>query len=227
MESKSTLANPFSFLLKIYSEIQNSLCIFLRAGIFITWKKTKGGKMSSREKSSEVDLTNQWPHVTRLWMTSFVVFVVCSVHSSTANCSGWTQNLIRKHQGYYFTQDRDSSLFTQEYAKELFEGQGNIIYKDISRKSKAPHEDLICTASVENKLMLFTRWKSCNGHLCYTVENSEVFTCKENFFGVAFNRCLEDTIFLCGFLFQKPTLHRTTRTSIYHRNAQELTKEQL
>ena len=53
--------------------------------------------------------------------------------------------------------DRDLSLFTQEYAKELFEGQGNIIYKDISRKSKAPHEDLICTASVENKLMLFTR----------------------------------------------------------------------
>ena len=49
-----------------------------------------------------------------------------------------------------------------------------------------------CSRKVENKLMLFTRWKSCNGHLCYTVENSEMFTCKENFFGVAFNRCLED-----------------------------------
>ena len=47
------------------------------------------------------------------------------------------------------------------------------------------------------------------------------------FFGVAFNRCLGDTIFLCGLLFQKPTLHRTARTSIYQRNAQELTKEQL
>ena len=97
-------------------------------------------------------------------MTSFVVFVVCSVRSSTADCSGWTQNLIRKHQGNYFTQDRDSSLFTQEYAKELFQTQGNITYKDISRKSKAP-EDLICNGEcswkVENKLMLFTRWKSC------------------------------------------------------------------
>ena len=47
------------------------------------------------------------------------------------------------------------------------------------------------------------------------------------FFGVAFNRCLGDTTFLCGLLFQKPTLHRTARTSIYQRNAQELTKEQL
>ena len=42
--------------------------------------------------------------------------------------------------------DRDSSLFTQEYAKELFEAQGNIIYKDISRKPKAP-QDLICMAT--------------------------------------------------------------------------------
>ena len=47
--------------------------------------------------------------------------------------------------------DRDSSLFTQEYAKELFEAQGNIIYKDISRKPKAP-QDLICMASVLGKL---------------------------------------------------------------------------
>ena len=47
--------------------------------------------------------------------------------------------------------DRDSSLFTQEYAKELFEAQGNIIYKDISRKPKAPR-DLICMASVLGKL---------------------------------------------------------------------------
>ena len=47
--------------------------------------------------------------------------------------------------------DRDSSLFTQEYAKELFEAQGNIIYQDISRKPKATH-DLICIASVLGKL---------------------------------------------------------------------------
>ena len=84
-----------------------------------------------------------------------------------------------------------------------------------------------CSWKIENQLMLFTRWKSWYGHLCYTVENSEVFTCKENLFGVAFNRCLKDTIFLCGLLFQKLTLHRTARTSIYQRNAQELTKEQL
>ena len=43
--------------------------------------------------------------------------------------------------------DRDLTLFTQEYAKELFEAQGNIIYKDISRTPKAP-QDLICMASV-------------------------------------------------------------------------------
>ena len=52
---------------------------------------------------------------------------------------------------------RDLSLFTQEYAKELFEAQGNIIYKDISRKSKAT-QDLICMASVLGK------WKT---NLCY------------------------------------------------------------
>ena len=76
-----------------------------------------------------------------------------------------------------------------------------------------------CSWKIEIKLMLFTWWKSCNGHLCYTVENSDVFTCKETFFGVAFNRYLEDTIFLCGLLF-----HRHARTSIYQRIAQELTK---
>ena len=47
--------------------------------------------------------------------------------------------------------DRDLSLFTQEYAKELFEAQGNIIYKDILRKRKAT-QDLICMASVLGKL---------------------------------------------------------------------------
>ena len=56
--------------------------------------------------------------------------------------------------------DRDLSLFTQEYAKELFEAQGNIICKDISRKPKAP-QDLICNGEcswkIENKLILFTR----------------------------------------------------------------------
>ena len=90
-------------------------------------------------------------------MTSFVIFVVCSVRSSTANCSGWTQNLIRKHQGNV-TQDRDSSLFTQEYAKELFEAQGNIIYKDISRKSKAP-QDLICMG------VFLENWKKTSCYL--------------------------------------------------------------
>ena len=53
--------------------------------------------------------------------------------------------------------DRDLSLFTKEYAKELFEAQGNIICKDISRKPKAP-QDLICNGEcswkIENKLIL-------------------------------------------------------------------------
>ena len=90
-------------------------------------------------------------------MTSFAIFVVCSVRSSTANCSGRTQNLIRKHQGNV-TQDRDSFLFTQEYAKELFEAQGNIIYKDISRKSKAP-QDLICMG------VFLENWKKTSCYL--------------------------------------------------------------
>ena len=37
------------------------------------------------------------------------------------------------------------------------------------------------------------------------MENSEVLTCKENFFGVAFNRCFEDTIFYAGY-FKKQRL---------------------
>ena len=32
--------------------------------------------------------------------------------------------------------DRDLSRFTQEYTKELFEAQGNIIYKDIHESPK-------------------------------------------------------------------------------------------
>ena len=142
-------------------------------------------------------------------MTSFVVFVVCSVRSSTANCSGWTQNLIRKHQGNYFTQDRDSSLFTKEYAKELFEAQGNIVYQDISRKSKAP-QDLIYMASVLGKLK--TNW-------CYLRDENHAM----DTYAIQWRTAkylpvrkiflvLSSTVvlfwrynFLCGLLFQKPT----------------------
>ena len=118
--------------------------------------KRKGRKMPPRDKLYEVDLTNQLPHVTKLWMTSLVVIVVCLVRSSTPNCSGWTQNLVRKHQWFVWRVFLES--WKQTYA-------------------------------------IFKRWISCNGHLCYTVENSEVFTSKEKFFGVAFNRCLGETIF--------------------------------
>ena len=59
---KIKIANPFSFLLKIYSALQNSqITVYLFAGGNLLRDKTKGGKMSSREKSSEVDLTNQLP----------------------------------------------------------------------------------------------------------------------------------------------------------------------
>ena len=62
VESKSKLATPFSFLLKIYSALQNSqITVYFFAGGNLLRNKTKGGKMSSREKSSEVDLTNQLP----------------------------------------------------------------------------------------------------------------------------------------------------------------------
>ena len=126
--------------------------------------------------------------------------------------------------------DRDLSLFTQEYAKELFEAQGNIIYKDILRKRKAP-QDLICMASVLGKLKTSSCYLRDENRAMdtYAIQwrTAKCLPVRKIFFGVAFNRCLEDTIFLCGLLFQKPTLHRTARTSIYQRNAQELTKEQL
>ena len=60
MESKSKLATPFLFLLKINLALQNSqITGYFFAGGNLLRNKTKGGKMSSREKSSEVDLTNQ------------------------------------------------------------------------------------------------------------------------------------------------------------------------
>ena len=54
-----------------------------------------------------------------------------------------------------------------------------------------------CYWKVENKLIL-TRWKACNEHLCYKVENSEMFTCKENFFGVAFSTVVSEIQFFCA-----------------------------
>ena len=161
-------------------------------------------------------------------MTTFVVFVVCSVRSSTANCSGWTQNLIRKHRGNVKNY-RDSSLFSQEYAKELFEAQGNIIYKDISRKPKAP-QDLISMASVLGKLKT---------NLCYLCdENHAMDTCAiqwrtgkclpvKKIFWVLFSTIVSKIQFFCAGCYFKnqPWLHRTARTSIYQRNAQELTNK--
>ena len=141
-----------------------------------------------------------------LWMTWFVVFVVCSVRSSTANCSGWTQKLIRKHQGNV-TQDRDSSLFTQEYAKELFEAQGNIIFKNILRKRKAP-QDLICMASVIGKLKTSL----------YLRDEKHAMNTYATKWRTA--KCLPvRKIFLVLLL----TVVSKIRTSIYQRNAQELT----
>ena len=59
---KIKISNSFSFLLKIYLALQNfaDQSIFFAGGNLLR-NKTKGGKMSSREKSSEVDLTNQLP----------------------------------------------------------------------------------------------------------------------------------------------------------------------
>ena len=164
-------------------------------------------------------------------MTSFVVFVVCSVRSSTANCSGWTQNLIRKHQGNYFTQDRDSSLFTQEYAKELFEAQGNIIYKDISRKPKAP-QDLICMASVLGKLKTSSCYLRDENHAMdtYAIQwrTAKCLPVRKICLVLLWTVVSKIQFFCAGCYFKnQPWLHRTARTSIYQRNAQELTKEQL
>ena len=48
------------FRLKIYLPLQNSqISAYFFAGGNLLRNKTKGGKMISREKSSEVDLTNQ------------------------------------------------------------------------------------------------------------------------------------------------------------------------
>ena len=116
------------------------------------------------------------------------------------------------------------------FAKELLKAQGNIIYRDILRQRKAP-QDLICMASVLGKLKTSSCYLRDKNRAMdtYAIQwrTAKCLPVRKIFFGVAFNRCLEDTIFLCGLLFQKPTLHRTARTSIYQRNAQELTKEQL
>ena len=83
--------------------------------------------------------------------------------------------------------DRDLSLFTQEYAKELFEGQGNIIYKDISRKSKAPHEDLILYGECWKQAHAIYAMKIMQWTLVlYSGEQRRVYSCKENFFGGCF-----------------------------------------
>ena len=115
--------------------------------------------MLSRDKSSEEDLTNKLPprhmaHVTLLF---------CSLFSSLFNSKLFRMNLKfnkkTSRKCYTCKEDRNSSLFTQEYAKGLFEAQGNIIYRDILRKRKAT-QDLICVASVLGKLKTLC-WKSC------------------------------------------------------------------
>ena len=124
--------------------------------------------------------------------------------------------------------DRDLYLFTQEYAKELFKAQGNIIYKDISRKSKAP-QDLICMASVLGKLKTSSCYLRDENHAMDTCaiqwKTAKCLPVRKIFFGVAFSKI---QFFCAGCYFKnQPWLHRTARTSIYQRNAQELTKEQL
>ena len=59
---KIKISNSFFFVWKyIYPyKIRRSQRIFFAGGNLLR-NKTKGGKMLSREKSSEVDLTNQWP----------------------------------------------------------------------------------------------------------------------------------------------------------------------
>ena len=120
--------------------------------------------------------------------------------------------------------------YAQEWAKELFEAQGNTIYKDISRKPKAP-QDLICMASVLGKLKTssryFTRWKSCIGHLCYTVENSEVFTCKEIFLMLLSTVVSKYNFFCAGCYFKNQRFTELQGQVFTKGNAQELTKEQL
>ena len=151
-------------------------------------------------------------------MTSFVVFVVCSVRSSTANCSRWTRNWIRKHQGNV-SKDRDSSLFTQEYAKELFEAQGNIIYKDISRKPKAP-QDLICMASVLGKLKTSSCYLRDENHAMdtYAIQwrTAKCLPVRKIFLVLLSTVVSKIQFFCAGCYFKnQPWLHRTARTSIY------------
>ena len=161
-------------------------------------------------------------------MTSFVVFVVCSVRSSTANCSGWTQNLIRKHQGNV-TQDRDSSLFTQEYAKELFEAQGNIIFKNILRKRKAP-QDLICMASVIGKLKtsLYLRdEKHAMNTYATKWRTAKCLPVRKIFLVLLFQPLSRRYNFFVRVLISKTNASPNSNDQYLPRNAQELTKERL
>ena len=127
--------------------------------------------------------------------------------------------------------DRDSSLFTQEYAKELFQTQGNITYKDISRKSKAP-QDLICMG------VFLENWKKTSCYLRDENHAMDTYAIQwrkakclpvRKIVLVLLSIVVSKIQFFCAGCYFKnqPWLHRTARTSIYQRNAQELTKEQL
>ena len=127
--------------------------------------------------------------------------------------------------------DSHSSLFTQEYSKELFEAQGNIIYWDISRKFKAP-QDLICMASVLGKLKTSSCYLRDENHAMdtYAIQwrTAKCSLVRKIFLVFLSTVVSEIQLFCAGCYFKnQPWLHRTARTSIFQRNAQELTKEQL
>ena len=115
--------------------------------------------------------------------------------------------------------DRDSSLFTQEYAKELFEAQGNIIYKDILRKSKAP-QDLICMASVLGKLKTSSCYLRDENHAMdtYAIQwrTAKCLPVRKIFLVLLSTVVSKIQFFCAGCYFKnQPWLHRTARTSIY------------
>ena len=162
-------------------------------------------------------------------MTSFVVFVVCSVRSSTANCSGWTQNWIRKHQGN-ITQDGVSSLVTQECAKSCSKLKETsflrIFYESVELRSIWFVWRVFLESCKQAYYTIYAikimQWTP----MLYSGEQRSVYLWGK-FFWCCFQPLFRRYNFLCGLLFQKPTLHRAARTSIDQRNAQKLTKEQL
>ena len=95
----------------------------------------------------------------------------------------------------------------------MLEAQGNIICKDLLRKSKAP-QDLICMASVHAKLKINLCYLRDENHAmdtyCIQWRTAKCLPVRKIQFWCCFQPLSRSYSFLCGLLFQKPTMASLT-----------------